>query len=313
MAARNSCTHITWAEAKGKAGANNNSHGGKKKTAVRQVNHGQALTAKIVVKNSAPAEFNQAELRRARRQDEKTAALARKLANERELEKQHQDVVQPHDQAKERMSEVALELQAEAVKLSAGSDITSSVDLSEMQQIVQCREMQLDEIMALEAIFVDTDEFLVAAESNADELRGKIEDWQADEENEALLTSVVQHPPLSYSLQLSIDGSNEDQMDLVASLLLKVTLPPMYPESALPQFEVAYFVVTDRTAVCSADKPLESLVNLQEDKLLEALLEQAQQIVPDPCVYELAVMWLTDNLFDFCVLHTHGQLQAKKS
>jgi hypothetical protein len=306
MAARNSCTHITWAEAKGKSGVGG--AGGKKKTLKTQVTHDQALTAKIIAKNSAPPEFNQAELRRARKHEAKTASLARKRAEERELEKQQQDVIQPYEEAKKRMLDVALERQEEEAKETSGS--SSTADLSQMQQIVQCKEMQLDEIMALEAIFVDTQDFLVLTACNADELRTKIEEWQDDEENEALLRSVVDHPALSFSLQLSIDST--DETDLVASLLLQVTLPPSYPEAGLPNFEVAYFMVTDCTAVCSADKPLESLAHLKEEELLTTLSEQAQEIVPDPCVYELATMWLTDNVFEFCEVHTHGQLQVNK-
>jgi hypothetical protein len=226
------------------------------------------------------------------------------------LEKQQQDVIQPYEEAKKRMLDVALERQEEAVKELQAASSSSTADISEMQQIVQCKEMQLDEIMALEAIFVDTQDFLVLTASNADELRTKIEEWQDDEENEALLRSVVDHPALSFILQLSIEST--DETDLAASLLLQVTLPPSYPESALPNFEVAYFMVTDRTAVCSADKPLESLAHLKEVELLTTLSEQAQEIVPDPCVYELATMWLTDNLFEFCEVHTHGQLQVNK-
>ena len=81
-----------------------------------------------------------------------------------------------------------------------------------------------------------------------------------------------------------------------------------YPEASVPTMEVAYFCATDRNAQMSVDKALESLVHLEEDRLLQALTEQAQQVVPMPCVYEVAATWLPDHLFEYCKLRTHAQL-----
>jgi hypothetical protein len=189
------------------------------------------------------------------------------------------------------------------------STTTSDMGLSDMKQIAECKQMQLDEIMALEAIFADTEEFLVSEASSSEDLREKMEEYRMDEEKEVLLRSVAEHPPVSLYLQLAIDGDS----DLVAYVLLHVTYPPLYPlGGSTPYYEIDYFMVTDQTAVCSADKPLESLAYLEETALRDALKTESGQILPDPCVYEVAVSWLTDNLFDFVIMHTHVQHAAKK-
>mmetsp|Transcript_19409 Transcript_19409/g.42205 ORF Transcript_19409/g.42205 Transcript_19409/m.42205 type:complete len:318 (-) Transcript_19409:242-1195(-) len=317
MAARKSCTHMTWSEAKSKSGDYDTSK--KKKKSVIQVNHGQALTAKIVRKSSAPPEFSKAELRRAKKQEEKALALAVKLAEEREAERREREgrTVCPFDMAREQMTLEAKRRQQQ--QLQHESNITESDGCClDLEQIAQCREMQLDEIAALDAIYTDTDEFLLSSHADVDGLRAKIDEWQehggGNNCDEALLSSIAQHPPLSFGLQLTIEDNNntlnDGGLDLVATLLLQVVLPPLYPESSLPHITVAYFAVTDRSMQISANKSLESLVHLEEEGLVQELGEQAREIVPLPCIYELATTWLTDHIFEYCNLRTHAQLSA---
>ena len=45
------------------------------------------------------------------------------------------------------------------------------------------------------------------------------------------------------------------------------------------------------------DKQVETLVHLDETALVEALVVEAQRLLPELCVYEVAVTWLTENLF----------------
>ena len=181
----------------------------------------------------------------------------------------------------------------------------NSMDVSEMKLCAECKQMQLDEIMALEAIFTDTNNFLVAEASNVERLRDLMEEYQMDEDNEALLRSVVEHHPVSLYLQQTID--DDDNPDLVASLLLRITYPRLYPLGGSPPLmDISYFMVTDRTVVCSPDKPLESLAYLEEVKLQEAFAAESKQILPDPSVYEVAVTWLPENLFQFVTMHTHA-------
>jgi hypothetical protein len=176
-----------------------------------------------------------------------------------------------------------------------------------MKQISECKQMQLDEIMALEAIFADTEKFLVAEASNIEELREKIDEYQLDEdvieEKEVSLRSITEHPQVSLYLQQMIEGDG----DLVASVLLHVIYPPLYPlGGSTPHFQIAYFMVTNQAAVCSADKPLESLAHLEETALRDALNTESRHILPDPCVYEVGASWLSEHLFDFVTMHAHG-------
>jgi hypothetical protein len=309
MAARNSCTHITWGEAKAKVAGNNAP--GKKKPIPKNTNHGAALTAKIISKNGASQQDlsqHRASVRKGKRVEERAAVVNAKRAEERERERSEQ-VVKPHEQARERLKELALQHAVAPLvheTTTTTTTTTSDMDLSQMKQIAECKQMQLDEIMALEAIFVDTEEFLVSEASSSEELREKIEAYEMDEENEALLQSVVEHPPVSLYLQLTIDDTNNS--DLAASVLLHATYPPLYPlGGSTPQFEISYFMVTNQTTVCSADKPLESLAYLEETKLQDAFKMEAEQILPDPCVYEVAVSWLPENLFGCVTMHTHLQ------
>lgn len=310
MAARKSCTKLTWDEAKAKVGGSN-AYTEKKKPIPKNINHGDALTAKVIAKNGASQqELSQHKslLKKARREEERAAAAAAKREEERERERADQ-VVKPHEQARERLKELALQQVVAFLAPETSSTTTNDFDLSEMKQIAECKQMQLDEIMALEAIFADTEEFLVSEASNLEDLREKIEEYQMDEEKEVLLRSVAEHPPVSLYLQLTLDGD----IDLVASVLLHVTYPQLYPlGGSTPHYEIDYFMVTDRTAVCSADKPLESLAYLEETALRDALKTESGQILPDPCVYEVAVSWLSDNLFDFVTMHTHGQHATNK-
>jgi hypothetical protein len=307
MAARKSCTKLTWDEAKAKVGISNAAT--KKKPIPKSMNNGDALTAKVIARNGASQqELSQhiSLMKKMRREEERAAAAAAKREEERKRA-QAEQVVKPHEQARERMRELAL--QQGTASLAAETSLTSDIDLSEMKKISECKQMQLDEIMALEATFADKEEFLVDRSSNVEELRKKIDEYKLDEEKEALLRSITDHPQVSLYLQQSIEGDD----DLLASVLLHVIYPPLYPlGGSTPHFQITYFMVTNREAVCSADKPLESLAYLEKTKLLEALNTESGHILPDPCVYEVGVSWLSENLFDFVTMHTHGQHATKK-
>lgn len=315
MAARKSCTHLTWAEAKGKVNPGGDAIK-KKKGAPKKLTHVEKIIAKNGASQEAMAQEKSA-LRKMKRNEEKLAALSQKRAEERQ--QQRQVKVKPHEQARERMCELAAK-QAAATASSecvvdggVGTDMDMDMDLSDLKVIARCKEMQLDEIMALEAIFADTDEFMTAASSNLDELRQKIEEYQMDEENETLLRSVAQHPPISLLLQSTINNANkdlisgDDNLELVASLLLRATMPRTYPLSgSTPVFEIEYFMVTDLHMECNADKPLESLAHLEESTLKNAMQAEAKELLPDLSVYEVGVTWLTENLFEYISLSAHA-------
>lgn len=304
MAARKSCTHLTWGEAKAKSGLVNPA--AKKKPIPKNINHGDALTAKIISKNGASQQdLNQHKslVRKAKREEERAAQASIKRDEERERERAEQ-VVRPFEQAQRRLQELATEHATSALAPERSDAQQTTTLLSDMKRWAECKQMQMDEVMALEAIFVDTDDFLVAETSLLEQLRGLLEDYQMDEQDEELLRSIVEHPPLYLYLAQTISDVNNP--DHLASLLLKIMYPPLYPlGGATPQIEIIYFMVTDRTVVCSPDKPLESIAFLEEPKFQEAFNLQSTAILPDPSVYEVAVTWLHENLFEFVAMHTH--------
>ena len=318
MAARKSCTHLTWADAK-KVGGSNGAGG--KKIIPKNTDHGKALTAKVIAKNTSQSDISNKKTlqRRERRDEEIAAAAAAKRAEEREIQRLER-LVKPFEQANERMIELAKKLQQEQVSVSEID--MSNYSIADMQKVAECRELQLNEIMGLEAIYADTHELLVSRSSDLETLQQYIENWQMDDDNEQTLEVILRHPPSSFTIQLTVDGAcesdggNDDMntMNITALLLLRVTLPALYPfdENSVPVFDFEYFIATDRDAVCNPDKSIETLAHLEEYKLKDALKEEAKQILPDPCVYEVVTSWLIERLFDFVTLSVHAQLQLNQ-
>jgi hypothetical protein len=320
MAARNSCTHLTWAAAKH---ANGDSAGIKKKKGEKPKKFGHM--EKIINKNGVTKEQIAKEksiIKQEKRLEEKLTVIADKRAEERRQQLQIPKI-KPHEQAQQKMSELAMKYQAETTPPTKSFARHDGSDLSELQMICQCKEMQLSELMALEAIFADTEEYLLSASSELESLQELMEAYQADEENETALRSVANHPPISIILQLTVPDDNqimtEGVLELITSLLLRVTLPPTYPlatetpESA-PHFEVVYFMCADNLEEVNADKPIESMAFLDEVQLLEALQKECQLLLPDLSVYEVCFTWLCENLANFLSLNTtttQGLLQAK--
>ena len=338
MAARKSCTHLTWAEAKGTQVG-----GGTKKPLIStQINHGKALTAKIVAKQKGSAEDKLKEkilLRRSKRDEEKAAIMAMKRVEEKERERQEK-MVKPFDQAQARLVELAERMQLDDI-VNIDDDVGDSQDGDIMKRVAECRELHVIEVMGIESMYAGTNQLLISNTSDLYMLQHHIDEWQNDSgessgDDTLLLQNIIHHPPTSFTLQLTVDGEvlyvNDDiddgdngnssnsesssSIELAASLLLKVTLPPSYPldETTVPVFSVEYFIATDRDAVCNPEKPLESLAYLDESRLYNALREEAKHILPDPCVYEVVDSWLTGHLFDFLKISVHARhaLQAAK-
>jgi hypothetical protein len=166
------------------------------------------------------------------------------------------------------------------------------MDVSKMKLCAEFKQMQLDEIMALEAIFTDTDNFLVAEASNLERLRELIEECQMDEDNGSV-ASICSRTPTPCHFICNKQLTMSTVLTSWPHLCLRITYPQLYPLGGSPPLmEISYFMVTDKTVVCSPDKPLESLAYLEEIKLQEAFATESQQILPDPSVYEVAVTWL---------------------
>jgi len=245
-------------------------------------------------------------------------------------------MVKPFDLAHARVVELAKSMQLMQLENNLNDvEVNNDGDdcTSEMKIVAECRELQVNEVMGIEAIYDGTDQLSISNSSDLDTLQQHIEEWQMNCESEdtdetiRLLRNIVQHPPTSFTVHITIDGvlcdnniddgncNNSESIELAASLLLKVTLPALYPldETTVPTFSVECFVATDRTAICNPDKPLESLANLEENRLYDALREEAKQLLPDPCVYEVVDSWLMEHLFEFMNISIHARhaLQTK--
>lgn len=320
MAARKSCTHLTWTEAKNKSGIGGSSSKGQKKNKdhLRKQDHGQVLAAKIIAKQNGGAD--EAETRKLekayRKQEEKAAVLAAKRHEERELKRlEAMQEVQRYEQAKEKFKELMDQLRQK------DSNELPTLDLSEIDwqdedtkvKIIECRKMQLDEIMALEAMIPEMD-LVISANSRLSELQEKVEKFES-EGNEALRSSIAKHPPISFYIRVEVDDYRESKpddssnMDLNAMFVLRVTLPPLYLNSEgsqAPVWEFEHVMVTDKTEMCSAEKPLESLAWMDVQQIQEEMSANAQEeLLPYPAVYECAVTWLSENIFGYLNMHPH--------
>jgi len=306
MAARKSCTHLTWAEAKGKVGGSTSS---KSKAISKKVPHHQILAQKIISKQEGEQgpTISRAKLRRSQREDEKAASI-KAAAREAEKEERRNRKVKPHELAQDRMLEIVKNLQATS-SVVIFEEEESNNSKESIMEIKECKEMQLDEVMALEAIYADTNDFLVSDSSRLEDLREIREILFADDDDQNSIESFIQHPPISFYIQFRIDDYREDtETSLVAYIILSVSLPPRYPMGATPRFELSDIMIVDKTDLCSPDKTLETLAFLDQEKLLDDLRKQAEMVLPDPCVYEAAT-WLTENVFDAALqMRTHGSL-----
>ena len=344
MAARKSCTHLTWAEAKGKVGGSSSS----KNSIAKNTDHGKALTSKVISKLGPTKEDKTKQklmLRRLKRDEEKAKEVERKrkeLKEKERLEKQ----IKPYEVAQERVKDLAVKL-----KLQNGNEHQNHGELSEvlsewtaedLQKVAECRELQLNEMMGLEAIYEGTRQFTISNASNLDKLQELIDEWQMvmgdmDEKELSLLRAIACHPPVSYTIQLTVDGTcqclsnisdgEELKIDLAVTLLISSTLPILYPSlndneddtieieteategstGVLPIFKVEYFMANNREEVCNPDKPLESLGRLEEGRLMDALNQQGKELLPDPVVYEVISTWLVEHLFDYVEMSVHTQ------
>mmetsp|Transcript_1715 Transcript_1715/g.3914 ORF Transcript_1715/g.3914 Transcript_1715/m.3914 type:complete len:333 (-) Transcript_1715:2600-3598(-) len=330
MAARKSCTKLTWSEAKNKVGESSGGQGKKKPNGlVGTKNHATHQAQKIISKGDNRSQSDKIKDRQAARLARKDAERQAYLNAQREEEKERaqlEQLVRPYDLAVERLDNIANDEQDNNINRKAKSSTTTDdpnntlADL-DLDQVCECRQMQLDEILALEAIYDGADmeplSFLTA--SKLEDHRKTIEEWQLDESNEELKKTVRDLPPISFTLKLILENDGDDvsnngpSLELLASeselaclMLLKVTFPPLYPlyEGQTPYFEVVDFMVVDKTSVCNKNKPLESIGRLQEDEFIEALKSQALELHGMPCVYEIVATWLPEegNIFSSFII-----------
>jgi hypothetical protein len=316
MAARKSCTTLSWAEAKAKSGIAP-SGVKKNKEMLRKQNHGDVLAAKIIAKSGGGVkESEDRKLKKAfRKQEEKVAAIAAQRAEEREQKRlAAMQEVKPYDRAKERSAEILKELREKETDDPPmfNDDSIDFDDEGTLAKIVECKQMQLDEILALEAM-VPEEDFVICNGSRITELREALDSCDDDS---TIRRRIAKHPPLSFYIRLEVDDchipAGDDlaaEIDWNVQILIRVTLPPLYLNSdgsQQPMWSFEYVMVTDKNQYCSADKPLESMAWLDEIKLKQAMEKNAEEeLLPYPCVYELAASWMSENVFQFLSIQSH--------
>ena len=210
--------------------------------------------------------------------------------------------------AKARMAELAQQMQRLSTGEGASAETHDAASVEELQTLAECRRSQLEELEMVEAMFPE--EFvLVSDAADVEATRSSIE--VLDESDVIALRSVAAGAPLEFALTMTIpdqraregeaEGSEQEVKELVASILLRIRFPPHYPNAG-PSLYVEDAMITDALVELGKGKVLSTLALLDEGALIEAMLEQAREILPNPCVYEM-VNWLSDNAFEF-VRHT---------
>jgi len=320
MAARKSCTHLTWAEAKGKVGGSSGAGGKKAKQLGKKAAHSDVLAQKIIAKrqqSSASGDdeggiVTKAQQRRQERADAKASAAIAAAKEEERLNSLA--LVAPSESAKLRMEKLVQGLHEKPIQLQS-SCIDDNNDPEEKRKVFECKQLQLDEIMALEAIFLDSNDFQMFQACSKDELQSYVETYQEDED-EIVLNSIVKHPSLAFTLSMTVDDNREsksqedEDLELVASVVLQIILPDLYPlYNMTPNIEIHDIMVTSKTAdPIRPDKTLDSLVHVDMNELNSQLRQACAEILPDLCVYEVTNSWLSEHLFDFVELRTHAVL-----
>jgi hypothetical protein len=348
MAARKSCTHLTWAEAKEKSGLGA-TH---KKKDYNKQQQPQAL--KLLAKT-----FDTDENRKLAKQqyklEQKLAVVAAKLERDRNLQRAlAQGTVRPFDMAQEQLTAEMNELRSKHSDDSQDMILASDNDTAIQQQIendeslpqqdddtntiIECKQLQLDELLALEAMMEDGDLVLTTGVAA---LRAKVARLEAGDDS--MRVAIALHPPIELYMKLSIDdnrtatattpihdvsaestSSSSSMMRLNCSVLLCIRFPSLYlcstddstagstvPHTA-PHWDFKRVFVTDMAATCRADKPLESVAWLDTNALQTTMTESAAHVLPYPCVYETAVTWLSEHIFDYVTMRPHVLATASK-
>lgn len=307
MAARKSCTHMTWAEAKVKSGI---STGSKVKSQVGGKSgkeHAAVLAAKIMAKNG-PNEDERIRDRQAAKQAYKDKQRQEQLSAQREAENEYRrlgGMMKPHDMASERLQQLADEYRKQPMPLS---DTTNEQEDDEdtVNLICESKQLQVDEIIALQAIYADTENLTISSDRDGDDqletLQAMLEEWQLGPDQEILRRNVIDQPTISFTLKWSQEDPTTSG-DFVAHVLFHVSFPNDYPlRTTPPAIKVLWFLLTQKSMTVAANKPLDScsMGTLDEKGLILAVTDHAKELLLGmPSVYALLDTFLSEHLFDY--------------
>ena len=313
MAARNSCTKLTWGDAKNKCGVGKNKAGNKIQ---QRETHGKLLAAKIISKGG-PDTDTKIKNRQAAKTAKKDQKLQEELNRQHDIKKEQQrieDFVRPNEKAIEKMKEIELDFhQRNNNNNNNGKDCTTTTtnknihnenenDNDDRRNILcESKQLQLDEVLALQAIYDDTETLKISDSSNLDELQIKLDDWQNDPDQKILQQSVIDHPIITFTMKRSIEDEEDVDNDWVAHILINIIYQNDYPLEVIPpKINIAWFILTKKSLITSSNKPLESLGILDEIKLIQSMSDYAQEfLLGMPSVYELLDTWLSEHLFEY--------------
>ncbi|MGK3740909.1 MAG: hypothetical protein ACI8RD_008661 [Bacillariaceae sp.] len=313
MAARNSCTKLTWGDAKNKCGVGKNKAGNKIQ---QRETHGKILAAKIISKGG-PDTDTKIKNRQAAKTAKKDQKLQEELNRQHDIKKEQQrieDFVRPNEKAIEKMKEIELDFhQRNNNNNNNGKDCTTTTtnknihnenenDNDDRRNILcESKQLQLDEVLALQAIYDDTETLKISDSSNLDELQIKLDDWQNDPDQKILQQSVIDHPIITFTMKRSIEDEEDVDNDWVAHILINIIYQNDYPLEVIPpKINIAWFILTKKSLITSSNKPLESLGILDEIKLIQSMSDYAQEfLLGMPSVYELLDTWLSEHLFEY--------------
>lgn len=210
----------------------------------------------------------------------------------------------PHELACARMIHLAQQLQRTMREQKDEASLLECEDPSEYSKVAECLKLQLDELMVLEAVFMDE---LLLVPDDLNELRATLETVEESGfVDEDAIFALIKRAPLEFSLQLTIKDhrpASDEKKILVATILLNVILPPLYPTpGTLLDLEFVDVMITDALEGCGyANSFIQSLEQLDEDRLIQAMLDKATAIQGTelfPVVFEL-ITWLSENAFIF--------------
>eukprot|EP00536_Pseudo-nitzschia_multiseries_P007266 jgi/Psemu1/324683/estExt_fgenesh1_pg.C_1670041 len=271
-----------------------------------QPNHGKLLAAKIIAKGG-PGEDQRIKDRQAAKLARRDQQRQAELDRQREIEKEQkrlEDVVKPHEEAVKKLREVEGKFHTKLLQQRNGNEGSDHEDENEDSHdrknlVCEAKQLQLDEVLALEAIYADTDTLRVSEATQMQELQTKIGQWQDDPDQSVVQHNILKHPPIAYTLKRSFEDPEDD--DRVAHMLLHIEYQQDYPlETTPPTLEIVWFLVTRKSLLVSSNKPLESLGILDEVGLVQSMKAEAEEsLLGMPSVYELLDTWLSENLFEY--------------